>query len=209
MNQIERRKYLIDYLKNEDPQYAFFAFPKEESEQRRYLRTFLNIRQPLPITADFLKVQDKYLQEEIKAKGIVDYHKTEKITNQIYLYKGDITLLKCDAVVNAANEELLGCFIPCHTCIDNAIHTYAGVQLRLKCAEIIKEQGHLEKVGEAKITPGYNLPCRYIIHTVGPQVDGNLTEKEENELRSCYQSCLKIALENHVASLAFCCLSTG
>ena len=117
--------------------------------------------------------------------------------------------MKVDAIVNAANSQMLGCFVPCHGCIDNAIHTFAGMQLRLECDRIMKAQGHLEPTGQAKITPGYNLPARYILHTVGPVVDGPLTPQHEAELASCYESCLALAAENHLESVAFCCISTG
>ncbi len=136
----------------------------------------------------------------IKSRSIKTFH---------YLWQGDITTLPCDAIVNAANSEMLGCFGPCHGCIDNAIHTFAWVQLRLKCAEIRKKQGHREETGKAKITPGYNLPCKYILHTVGPIVRGSLTKRDCGLLASCYRSCLELAEQSGVKSIAFCCISTG
>lgn len=129
--------------------------------------------------------------------------------DNLYLWQGDITTLKCGAIVNAANSQLLGCFCPCHGCIDNAIHTFAGIQLRLACAERMKQQGHEEETGKAKITPAYNLPCNYVFHTVGPIVKGCVTKGDENLLASCYRSCLELAERNRINSIAFCCISTG
>lgn len=117
--------------------------------------------------------------------------------------------MRCDAIVNAANSQMLGCFCPCHGCIDNAIHTFAGVQLREACAELMQEQGHEEETGKAKITPACNLPCKYVLHTVGPIIRGRLTKRDEELLASCYRSCIELAEENGVTSLAFCCISTG
>ena len=168
-----------------------------------------NIRMPKDTSAEFLKIQDAYLQEENRRKGITDLADLEPVQDGIYLWQGDITTLKCGAVVNAANSQMLGCFNPCHGCIDNAIHTFAGIQLRRDCNEIMHEQGHDEPTGQAKITPAYNLPCRYIIHTVGPIVSGKLNEQHCELLKSCYLSCLKLAEENGVDSIAFCCISTG
>ena len=127
----------------------------------------------------------------------------------IYLWRGDITALRCDAVVNAANSQLLGCFLPCHGCVDNAIHTKSGIQLRLYCDALMKQQGHEEPTGKAKITPAYNLPCKYILHTVGPIVSGTVTQRDCELLASCYRSCLQLAAENGCKSIAFCCISTG
>lgn len=185
------------------------AIPTNETEQFQLFRSLLNIRPPKPISEDFLNVQDAYLQEEIIRKGITDIVELQPITGNIYLWKGDIITLKCGATVNAANSQILGCFHPCHSCIDNAIHTFAGVQLRLKFAEIMQDQGYEEPTGQAKITPAYNLPCDYVIHTVGPIMQGKLTEKHCELLECCYQSCLKIAVQNDIDSIAFCCISTG
>ena len=164
---------------------------------------------PKAASDEFLKIQDEYLREETRLKGVTDISALTPIQPDIYLWQGDITTLKCDAIVNAANNQMLGCFCPNHGCIDNAIHTYAGVQLRLDCAELMKKQGHEEPTGQAKITPAYNLPCRFVIHTVGPIVYGRLTDKDCELLRSCYRSCLKVADENSLKSIAFCCISTG
>lgn len=209
MTQNDRRKYLITELLNEQPEYADISIPKEKSEQKKLLRALFNVRLPLPISDDFLMVQDEYLQEEIAQKGITSIDDLEPIKPDIYLWQGDITTLKSDAIVNAANSQMLGCFCPNHGCIDNAIHTFSGVQLRLKCAKMMQKQGKDEEIGKVKITPAYNLPCKYILHTVGPIVTGKLTEKDCKLLRSCYHSCLALADEYKLNSIAFCCISTG
>ena len=149
------------------------------------------------------------MQEETRRKGITQLVDLQPVQEGIYLWQGDITTLRCDAIVNAANSQMLGCFAPCHGCIDNAIHTYAGVQLRLACGELMQQQGHEEETGKAKITPGFNLPCRYVLHTVGPIVGGRLTKRDQQLLASCYRSCLELAEQNNVKSIAFCCISTG
>jgi hypothetical protein len=164
------------------------GIPEEEPEQKRLLRSLLNIRMPEPVNDEFLAVQDAYLQEELRCKGITELSSLTPVQEGIYLWQGDITTLACDAIVNAANSQMLGCFHPCHGCIDNAIHTYAGVQLRLACAELMEQQGHEEETGKAKITPAFNLPCRYVLHTVGPIVQGWLTKKDKELLASCYRS---------------------
>ena len=207
MTQTKRRLFLIEYLLSESGERI--GIPTDEYNQKRLLRSLFNIRMPKAVTDDFLQIQDAYLQEENRRKGITDIADLETIQKGIYLWQGDITTLKCDAIVNAANSQMLGCFSPCHGCIDNAIHTYAGVQLRNKCNEIMTEQGFDEPTGQAKITPAYNLPCKYIIHTVGPIVGGALTKEDRELLKSCYLSCLKLAEENGCRSIAFCCISTG
>ena len=209
MNQTEKRQYLIQTLLSENPQYKDIAIPVSEMEQKRLLRSLFNIRLPGVIGKDFLKVQDEYLQEETKEKGITNLSDLTPIEKGIYLWQGDITSLACDAIVNAANSGMTGCYQPCHNCIDNCIHTYAGIQLRNACAEIMEHQGYPEPTGHAKITPAYNLPCRYVIHTVGPIVQGRLTERHEQLLASCYRSCLEAAEENGLKNVAFCCISTG
>lgn len=209
MNQSERQLYLIKYLLSENRKYAETPVPESEEERFRLFRSLMNIRPPKPISEDFLAVQDDYLKEEISSKGITDIADLVPIENGIYLWKGDITTLKCGAIVNAANSQMLGCFQPCHGCIDNAIHTFAGVQLRLECADIMDRQGCEEPTGSAKITSAYNLPCRNIIHTVGPIVSGRLAEQHCRQLESCYNSCLETAVRNNLQSIAFCCISTG
>lgn len=209
MTHIEKRVYLIKYLLNENIAFKCMKVPKEEDEQKKLLRALFNVRLPGDISDEFLKIQDEYLKEAILEKGITDIKDLTKADKNIYLWKGDITTLKCDAIVNAANSGMTGCYVPGHHCIDNAIHTYAGVELRNACFEIIKKQGHEEETGNAKITNAYNLPSKYVIHTVGPIVDGNVTKKQEEELKSCYISCLKLANENGLKNIAFCCISTG
>ncbi len=209
MTQGERRLFLIKELLRENPEYRGMRVPDGAGEQRTLLRSLFNVRMPGPVSDGFLRVQDEYLQTETAEKGIVDIAELTPVQEDIYLWQGDITTLKCGAVVNAANSQMLGCFCPCHGCIDNAIHTYSGVQLRRDCAEIMKKQGHDEPTGSAKITPAYNLPCRYVLHTVGPIVRGKVTKEDEESLASCYRSCMALADENEVDSIAFCCISTG
>ncbi len=208
MNKLETVIKLNDMLLAEMPQYAEQAknFDKTFQSQRRLLRSLMNIRPPMRVSEDFLHLQDELLKLETVEKGIVD---TEKFDGKIALWQGDITRLKADAIVNAANNKLLGCFCPCHGCIDNAIHSAAGVHLRLECNEIMKRQGFDEPTGSAKITKGYNLPCKYVIHTVGPIVYGKLTDNHCKELAMCYHACLSLAAENNLKSIVFCCISTG
>ncbi|MCR5011584.1 MAG: protein-ADP-ribose hydrolase [Lachnospiraceae bacterium] len=209
MEQTEKRKYLIKTLLAEQPRYKDVEIPKEAEEQKNLLRSLFNVRMPGMIAEDFLKIQDEYLQEATKEKGITNLKDLVPVEDGIYLWQGDITTFKCDAIVNAANSELTGCYRPCHNCIDNCIHTYAGIQLRNACAEIMEKQRHEEATGQAKITPGFNLLCKYVLHTVGPIVSGSLTNEHEELLASCYKSCLELADKNGVKSIAFCCISTG
>ena len=209
MTQDDRRKYLIAELLKEQPEYSNIPVPISKTEEKQLLRALFNVRLALPAGDDFLRVQDAYLQEEIAQKGITSTDDLEPIKPDIYLWQGDITTLKCDAIVNAANSQMLGCFYPNHGCIDNAIHTFSGVQLRLKCAEMMQKQDKNEETGKAKITPAYNLPCKYILHTVGPIVTGKLTTGDCELLCSCYHSCLALADQYKLNSVAFCCISTG
>ena len=209
MNQTERRIFLIKKLLDEQPRYKGLVVPRDTTEQKNMLRSLLNIRTPKNISDEFLAVQDEYLQEETAAQGITDIADLTPISDGSYLWQGDITTLRCDAIVNAANSGMTGCYVPCHGCIDNCIHTYAGVQLRLECAKLMAEQGYEEEPGMAKITPAYNLPCKYVIHTVGPIVETRLIPDDERLLASCYRSCLELAEQNGIKSIAFCCISTG
>ena len=209
MTQKERRLYLIRELLREQPEYSNTQIPANEQEQRNLLRSLLNIRMKQLVSEAFLEVQDAYLQERAKEKGITDSSDLTPAQDGLYLWKGDITTLRCDAIVNAANSQMLGCFCPCHGCIDNAIHTFSGVQLRSACAELMRQQGHEEQTGSAKITPAYNLPCKYVLHTVGPIIRGRVTKKDKDLLAACYRSCLNLAEQNGVRSIAFCCISTG
>ena len=213
MTHEEKRIYLIRHLLAESPRFAGLEIPDDVIGQRQLLRSLMNVRLPAPLPADFLSVQDEYLQERNKERGFTDIAELDPFagyeSEQIYLWRGDITTLKVDAIVNAANSGMTGCYQPCHSCIDNCIHTFAGIQLRNACAEIMKVQGHEEPTGSAKITPAFNLPCKFVLHTVGPIISGLLTERDCELLESCYRSCLNLAAENGVASIAFCCISTG
>ena len=180
MNQSERRTILIQVLLKEHPEYRGLRIPADADTQWQLLRGLLNIREPRRIGTDFLQIQDAYLQEEIAAKGITDAADLTPLQPGLYLWQGDITTLKCDAIVNAANSDMTGCYCPNHGCIDNAIHTYAGVQLRLACAEIMDRQGHPEPTGQAKLTTAFNLPCRYVLHTVGPIIHGRVTQQDRH-----------------------------
>ena len=187
------------------------AVPQDATSQRRLLRCLMNVRPPMPLSGDFLTVQDELLAAEREERGVVDGAALPVCAAhpQIALWQGDITRLKADAIVNAANSALLGCFSPCHGCIDNAIHSAAGLQLREECRQIIQDQGYPEPNGQAKLTGGYNLPARYVLHTVGPVVQGRVTHRQREELASCYCSCLKLAAAHGLESVAFCCISTG
>ena len=209
MNQSERRHYLIQYLLKEHPEYQDMNIPAGKQEQKLLLRGLMNVRMPQNANAEFLTVQDAYLEEETERKTITRLLDLKPVQEGIYLWQGDITALECDAIVNAANSGMTGCYVPNHRCIDNCIHTFAGVQLRLECARIMLEQGYEEPTGQAKITKAYNLPCNYILHTVGPIIQGKLTKRDEELLASCYRSCLELAEINRIRSIAFCCISTG
>lgn len=211
MSKEEQARFLIQSLIKDMPEYGNVEIPVGETQQWRFIRSLMNVRPPRPVSRAFLEVQDVYLSEMVKQRVIVDCHALtpSDLDERIFLWQGDITRLKADAVVNAANSALLGCFIPCHSCIDNMIHSLAGVQLRLECNEIMRKQQGEEPTGTAKITPGYNLPCRYILHTVGPVISGPLGRRDCELLAGCYRSCLELAAENHLESIAFCCISTG
>ena len=186
MTQTERRLYLIKALGQNDRRFEDDT-PQNMTaeEQKRLLRAMMNVWMPAPIDEEYRRIEGEYLRQ------------------------GDITTLECDAIVNAANSQMLGCFVPLHNCIDNCIHSAAGLSLRYKCCEIMREQGHEEPTGQAKITPGYNLPSKFVLHTVGPIVSGRLNDRHCELLKSCYLSCLKLAEENGCKSIAFCCISTG
>lgn len=209
MTQAERRLYLIRSLLNEKTEYQSLNVPRDAGEQRKLLRSLMNVRMPKVADEAFLRVQDEYLQQELADEGVTDLDDLRPVSGDLYLWQGDITRLKCGAIVNAANSGMTGCYIPCHACIDNCIHTFAGVQLRQDCAALMAEQGHEEPTGQAKITKAYNLPCDYVLHTVGPIVSGRVTKEDERLLASCYRSCLELAEQNGVQSIAFCCISTG
>lgn len=209
MTQEQRREFLIKSLLAERPDGAGMALPAAEGDQRLLLRALMNVRPPALASAEFLAVQDDYLRAEIAAHGVTDLADLTPIEPGLYLWQGDITTLRVDAIVNAANSGMTGCYLPNHRCIDNCIHTFAGVQLRWNCARQMQQQGHEEPTGTARLTPAYNLPCRYILHTVGPNVAGPLTETHRRQLADCYRACLALAAENGLRSVAFCCISTG
>ena len=213
MERREQVEYLIERLLEELAQLRPQAesVPKDGPARRRLLRALMNVRPPLPLEPDFLAVQDELLRAEREERGVVDADALPAVPGhpQLVLWQGDITRLKADAIVNAANAALLGCFVPCHGCIDNAIHSAAGLQLRAECHKLMAAQGHEEPTGRAKLTKGYNLPAKYVLHTVGPIVRGQVSGDDRRELASCYRSCLELAEEHGLASVAFCCISTG
>ena len=200
---MEKLDFLIKTLNSE------VEIPETEQEKKDLFRTLMNIWKVSELPSEFYEVQDEYLQEILHAQGITRLEDLTEIDENIYIWQGDITTLKVDAIVNAANKALLGCFIPHHRCIDNAIHTQAGLQLRRECDEIMKEQGTFEKTGQAKITAGYNLPAKHVIHTVGPIIYRVVEDDDKELLASCYRNCLKVSLKNNLKSIAFCCISTG
>ncbi|MGI6032418.1 MAG: protein-ADP-ribose hydrolase [Coriobacteriales bacterium] len=211
MNQDERRDYLIGYLLEErDISLPPSEMPQDAAGKRMLLRALFNTRMPAEAPEEFIAIQDAYLKQRAIEKSITDYQTLKSIEEGIYLWRGDITTLSCDAIVNAANSALLGCFQPNHSCIDNAIHTFSGVQLRLACKRYLDKHGIDEVApGGAVLTPAFNLPARYVLHTVGPIVSGSPTPDDERTLASCYRSCLECARDAGVQSVAFCCISTG
>lgn len=209
MKQSERRIFLIKSLLQERTEYRDISISADAEQQKQQLRALMNVRTPQQIGTEFWRIQDEYLKYEIAAKGITDVAELTPVQQGIYLWQGDITTLKCDAVVNAANSGMTGCYIPNHRCIDNAIHTFAGMQLHLVCENLMEQQGYPEPAGGAKITPAFNLPSRYVLHTVGPVISGKVKKHERELLASCYRSCLELAAENKLESVAFCCISTG
>ncbi len=211
MTQDQRLDFLLGYLLKEQPAYHDTQIPTQSGQKRQLLRALMNVRPPQPIGQDFLDVQDQYLQTARDERGIVDGAALPPLARdpRLALWQGDITTLRADAIVNAANSALLGCFHPLHGCIDNLIHTRSGVQLRLLCNDLMQAQGHPEPAGRAKLTPAFNLPSRYILHTVGPIVRGRLRERERDTLAACYRACLELAVQNGCQTLAFCCISTG
>ncbi len=209
MTQEKRLNFLLRYLLAERKEYGNIPVPGSLSEKRRLLRSLMNVRLPVPVSEEFLCVQDAYLKERLAQRGVTNLKDLTPVRPGLYLWKGDITTLAVDAIVNAANSQMLGCFVPCHGCIDNAIHTYAGVQLRWECARLMARQEEKEPTGSAKITKAYNLPCRYVLHTIGPIIQRGVTKADRELLESCYRTCLELAAETGLGSVAFCCISTG
>ena len=206
MNKLD---FLINYLLSERKDIGQIKIPKTEQDKFNLYRSLVNIRPAALADDSFLEKEDAFLKERTNQKGITDIKALTPIEENIYLWQGDITTLKCGAIVNAANSGMTGCYQPCHSCIDNCIHTFAGIRLRYRCSQIMEKQGYEEPTGRAKITQSYNLPCDYVIHTVGPIVSGRLTNIHKEQLKSCYRSCLELAAQNGIKSIAFCCISTG
>lgn len=209
MNQAECRRFLISAFLEERPDLGKVTVPADAEGQRRLLRGLMNVRQPGLPSEEVLCVQDEYLQLRIAENGITDFSELKPVRPHVFVWQGDITTFACDAIVNAANSQMTGCWVPNHICIDNCIQTFAGVQLRWECAQLMRRQGHLEPTGSAKITAAYNLPCEHVIHTVGPIANGRPTQKHKEQLASSYRSCYALAKEVGLRSLAFCCISTG
>ena len=224
MKQEERLNYLLEEFKQDSERYRSLQTPDDTDGKRTVLRSLMNIRMPGLMPADVLKVQDEYLQERIRENGIVKIEEIPTIAEQgsshdhagcISIWKGDITRLAADAIVNAANSQMLGCFIPNHRCIDNCIHTFAGIQLRAECGRqmsMLREKygpDYEQPTAVPMLTDGYNLPAKKVIHIVGPIVEYGLTDELEEDLAVCYRNALDMSLENGIRSIAFCCISTG
>ena len=216
MEKMNNLDFLIKYLLDEAPQYTEMLVPSDLRGKRDLFRALCNVRWPKPVSEEFLRLQDEELQAQLLEKGIVELNAcrdgvhTVSTNKTICLGQGDITRLRVDAIVNAANSQMLGCFHPLHRCIDNAIHSAAGVQLREECHQLMLSQGHEEPTGHAKITKAYNLPCKYVIHTVGPIIGNGIpTEFQKEQLASCYRNIMACADEHDLESVAFCCISTG
>lgn len=209
MNTHEQLDYLINYLINERNESV--EIPENYQDKRNLLRALMNVRMPSKVSQEFLDIQDDFLTAETLNKKLTSVEDIGKVNGKIMLWQGDITTLKVDGIVNAANSKLLGCFVPLHNCIDNVIHSAAGIQLRDECNKLMKMQGKDEEIGKAKITGAYNLPSKYVIHTVGPAIPQGLKPSDEDyeALARCYKSCLEIANSYGLGSLAFCCISTG
>lgn len=211
MTHEEQRRYLIRELLSEDTQYQGIVIPEDAQGQKDLLRALMNVRPPMPIGQGFLTVQDEYLSAERDMAGVVDIHSLPPLhcDERLVLWQGDITTLNADAIVNAANSGMRGCFRALHSCIDNIVHSKSGIQLRLYCDEMMNQQGYEEPTGQAKITPAFNLPSRFVLHTVGPIIEGRVTRRDRELLASCYRSCLELAAKNGLKTIAFCCISTG
>jgi O-acetyl-ADP-ribose deacetylase (regulator of RNase III) len=217
MNQAQRLDYLVDKFIKDSEHYKNMEVPDSSDEKKVVLRSLMNIRMPAKMDEEVLNVQDDYLKERAIEKGVVtlDMIPTVEGFDKISIWQGDITRLKVGAIVNAANSQMLGCFAPMHTCIDNCIHTFAGVQLRQECDQYMNSmkmkygKRYEEPTGQAVLTGAYNLPAQYVIHTVGPIVDGRLNDTHRNYLKKCYNSIMECCLKNNIRSVAFCCISTG
>ena len=224
LTQDRRLDYLVEQFKEDSVQYRDLVTPKDTAGKRRLLRSLMNIRMPKEMPADVLDVQDDYLRERIRENGIVSLSDIPPLSasgsghpfaDRISVWQGDITRLAADAIVNAANSQMLGCFVPMHTCIDNCIHTYAGIQLRAECARrmhALRETygpEYEQPTAVPMLTDGYNLPAKHVIHIVGPVVSGALTAELKQDLADCYRNTLDLCEESGIRSVAFCCISTG
>ena len=215
MTQIERLDYLLETFKEDSVRYKELQVGSDIEDKRIALRSLMNIRMPAPMDTDTLKIQDEYLSRRLVEKGIVTLDHIPVNADKISIWQGDITLLQVDAIVNAANSQMLGCFVPMHTCIDNCIHTFAGIQLRLEChnqMEALRSKygaSYQQPTSVPMLTDAYNLPARKVIHVVGPIVSGSLSTEHEKALADCYTNVLDMCLENSLRSVAFCCISTG
>lgn len=216
MNGMEKADILLEKLKEDSVEYKELKTAGYSLEEKKNaIRSLMNIRIPGELPDELMDLQDDYLQEELKSKGIVTLSDIPTIKGRLSIWQGDITRLKVGAIVNAANSQMLGCFVPCHRCIDNAIHSAAGMQLRTECSQIMDHRrlkygrSYEEPTGTATLTKAYNLPCDYVIHTVGPIVYGGLNEMLCQDLRNCYENVLKCCVEHSIKSVAFCCISTG
>ncbi len=211
----DRLEYLVEAFKADSDMYKHIDTPADAEGKKRLLRSLMNIRMPKELPEEVLEVQDEYLRERAEEKGIVEMSDIPVIRDGLSIWQGDITRLRADAIVNAANSQMLGCFVPMHTCIDNCIHTFAGVQLRAECDR--KMNGLRMKYGKSyeqptavpMLTDAYNLPAKKIVHIVGPIVQYRLTPKLERDLEDCYRNTLDLCAENGLKSVAFCCISTG
>ncbi len=215
MKQDERLDLLIKTFREESKEYGDIILPKDREGKRRILRSLMNVRMPRELAAEVLKVQDEYLLERAIEKGVVQFSDIPIVRDGLSVWQGDITRLAVDAIVNAANSQMLGCFIPMHTCIDNCIHTYAGVGLREECNRQMEAlrlkygRNYEQPTAIPMLTEAYNLPARKVIHVVGPIVMDKLTPDLENDLSDCYKNVLDMCRDNGLKSVAFCCISTG
>ena len=213
--QAQRLEYLVEAFKADSIEYKDLPTPKDAEGKRRVLRSLMNIRMPGAMPPEALRIQDEYLRARAEEKGIVTPQEIPIAQGRISIWQGDITRLAVDAIVNAANSQMLGCFVPMHACIDNCIHTFAGVQLRRECARRMADlrlrfgRDYEQPTAVPMLTEGYNLPARKVIHVVGPIVSGRLTPALEQALADCYANVLDLCAENRLRSVAFCCISTG
>ena len=224
MNQKERLDYLVEQFKEDSGEYRNLKTPSDVEGKKRILRSLMNIRMPKMMPSSVIAVQDEYLQERNREKGIVTLDEIHTVASQgsrhafadqLSIWQGDITRLSVDAIVNAANSQMLGCFVPMHTCIDNCIHTFAGIQLRAECnrqMDLLRARygsDYEQPTAVPMLTEGYNLPAKYVVHIVGPIVQHELTPEREEDLAACYRNTLELCAKNDIRAVAFCCISTG